>query len=1572
LPASGGDLSGSYGATTVAKIQGVAVSATVPTNGQILSYDGSSWIPAALAPTSFTGALSGDVTGTQSATAISAATVTSKPLTGYVSGAGTVAASDSILAAIQKLNGNAALMAPIASPTFTGTVVAPLIEGGTATTSPLTYRTTSGVGTTGADHIFQVGNNGATEAMRILNSGNVGIGTTAPGASLDIYSAPSAAGSGTPYTGLSSYVLTGVLSGTQSGEVRAGYLTATGWPLAGAIVTAVKGVAAKATAGNFGNVTNIYGVHASTSSTTFGTVSNSYNFYGAAPTNGIGILTNAYGLYLENITAGTTNYSIYSAGGTNYFAGNVGIGTTTPGSALEVTGQVKITGGVPGAGKVLTSDAAGLASWSAAPAGSVSGLSAASASQTLANANFSQTWNWDTVSTGSGLNLGSSSITSGTLFNTSSTSTAMTGTLGNFVLSGDNAANTGSVLKATVAGISSAAVPLMVTNSGTGMSFRVNDNGSDSDPTPFIVDNAGNVGIGTTAPSFSLDIQNPSVATTTSFRNSVYNNGPLFQFSDEGGSANTASISKSSNDATGPTLSIRKQRGTFASATDVINQDNLGSLIFSGYSGSTYFGTAKVASSVDGTFTSTQRPPARLEFYTNSANGSPTERLRIDATGNVGIGTTTPGSSLDVTGNINSSNWFTGNAIELRSAGNAATPALYFTGTGSSGIFSPAANSLAIANNNSETVRITATGNVGIGTTSPSFSLSLGDAVANDGAFMAQGYGTVGTSGQTLTVAGAGTRMFWYPKKGAFRTGAVSGTQWDNASIGNYSFAAGRNLTSSGNASFASGSGGTASGAYTSVMGFTSNAISSNAVAIGTSLTASGWNSIALGTKAQTGDGIAENGSGTYSMAIGLGAAAGAIPRVTGASSLGIFMGDQSGVDISTSQVMAILGGNVGIGTTAPGSALEVAGQVKITGGTPGAGKILTSDAAGLASWSSPAAGSVSALSAAAGTQTLANTNYAQTWNWDTLNTQNALSLGSTSITSGNLFNATSTATAMTGTLGNFALSGNNAANTGTVLKSTVTGTSSAAVPLMVTNGGTGLSLRVNDNGTDTDSTAFVVDAAGNVGIGTTAPAEKLHLNAATGPIGGKIQTGGAGDAFITLTQGVENWSIANRNSGNRLGFDYQGSDLMTVLPSGNVGIGITAPAYPLDVNATSLVASSWNDLARFSQLGTGHGFNLGYIVNSSGTDLQWTYLTTAGVGNNLSLGTQGNYQRLNIMDSTGNVGIGTTAPAEKLDINGSLLLEGTSSLKFNSDFNYINSPAGNDLEIGTNSAARVTINSSGNVGIGITTPGAKLHLNGTLTNTSSTSFLHVDDAVFQPGSAPSAGTEAYGNYTQITSAGAASLTNATMTAISAVASHNISGSIDSVVGVMGNAQNASTGTITNGVGLFADVSNVGGGTISTGIGLLVNSVAGTDKYGIYVLDATAKNVFAGSVGIGTTTPNTALEVAGGLTVAPCSNVSLTADNQTVTVGNCSAIGLDSNNATATNRTFCLTAGATGQLLYLLMGSNAAEFQDSNTTGCGGSPVQANLTGILTLGTDDTVTLIYSGTKWVEIGFSNN
>lgn len=67
--------------------------------------------------------------------------------------------------------------------TFSG---AQKIIGGTGVTSDLTLQTTTGVGAAGADMHFLVGNNGATEAVTILNSGATGINQVAPSAKLDI------------------------------------------------------------------------------------------------------------------------------------------------------------------------------------------------------------------------------------------------------------------------------------------------------------------------------------------------------------------------------------------------------------------------------------------------------------------------------------------------------------------------------------------------------------------------------------------------------------------------------------------------------------------------------------------------------------------------------------------------------------------------------------------------------------------------------------------------------------------------------------------------------------------------------------------------------------------------------------------------------------------------------------------------------------------------------------------------------------------------------------------------------------------------------------------------------------------------------------------------------------------------------------------------------------------------------------------------------------------------------------------------------------------------------------------
>lgn len=119
-----------------------------------------------------------------------------------------------------------------------------------------------------------------------------------------------------------------------------------------------------------------------------------------------------------------------------------------------------------------------------------------------------------------------------------------------------------------------------------------------------------------------------------------------------------------------------------------------------------------------------------------------------------------------------------------------------------------------------------------------------------------------------------------------------------------------------------------------------------------------------------------------------------------------------------------------------------------------------------------------------------------------------------------------------------------------------------------------------------------------------------------------------------------------------------------------------------------------------------------------------------------------------------------------------------------------------------------------------------------------------------------------------------------------------------------------------------------------------------------------------GYVGVGTTSPNTSVDVNGGLSIRPSTTVSLTADNQAVTVGNSSFLVLSSNNATATNRTFTLSSGLqSGQVLVILLTLNGAELTDSGN---------CNLASTYAMGVGDTISLIWNGSTWYETGRSNN
>lgn len=173
----------------------------------------------------------------------------------------------------------------------------------------------------------------------------------------------------------------------------------------------------------------------------------------------------------------------------------------------------------------------------------------------------------------------------------------------------------------------------------------------------------------------------------------------------------------------------------------------------------------------------------------------------------------------------------------------------------------------------SERMRITSSGNVGINTSTPNATAQLH---VDLGSSTTNGILVTGTAvSGTIPDLGGGSRMMFYPGKGAFRAGYVNGTQWDNANVGSYSTAIGYNDTAKGYASIAMGQQTTASGMNGIAMGYSTAASGGYSTAMGNNTTASGNHSTAMGFQTtasgnySTAMGNNTTASGNYSTALG-------------------------------------------------------------------------------------------------------------------------------------------------------------------------------------------------------------------------------------------------------------------------------------------------------------------------------------------------------------------------------------------------------------------------------------------------------------------------------------------------------------------------------------------------------------------------------------------------------------------------------------------------------------------------------------------------------------------------------
>src|SRR3989338_8023738 len=195
---------------------------------------------------------------------------------------------------------------------------------------------------------------------------------------------------------------------------------------------------------------------------------------------------------------------------------------------------------------------------------------------------------------------------------------------------------------------------------------------------------------------------------------------------------------------------------------------------------------------------------------------------------------------------------------------------------------------------------------------------------------------------------------------------------------------------------------------------------------------------------------------------------------------------------------------------------------------------------------------------------------------------------------------------------------------------------------------------------------ALTVYRSGNVGIGTTSPASKLHIpnvNLNSAASGLTLEGGWPWTYYKDNETNQPSWVVygdnnfyvrsvpyADRNSSD---LSTVGNIWLTIGTGGNVGIGTTGPGYGLDVVSDSYVRiGTKTNIGNFLYLNKYSSATSNNLVYQTAGIINARIRMGDGVTNRLDIddGTTGN-ERLSIRLDTGNVGIGTTGPQSKLNV---------------------------------------------------------------------------------------------------------------------------------------------------------------------------------------------------------------------------------------------------------------------------------------------------------------------------------
>jgi hypothetical protein len=357
---------------------------------------------------------------------------------------------------------------------------------------------------------------------------------------------------------------------------------------------------------------------------------------------------------------------------------------------------------------------------------------------------------------------------------------------------------------------------------------------------------SGKLGVGTDTPTYKAEVLDDTDASlnqtvlraSRQHPASGQNVQTFFQLENYGNNA-----------VAGSHLRLAFARGSRASPAAVMDGDRLGSLIYSGWDGSTFQNPAAVFGKVVGSV-SAGSVPAKLTFETgscfaNCANPR-AERMVVMPDGKVGIGTSSPQGFLHVAGpsGANIIMGFSGNSVGAGVVG--AT----ISGGGDSGSI------------NSVTANFGTVGG-GVDNTASGEVATVGGGISNTAS---GGWATVGggggndASGSNSTVGGGLINT----ASGSNSTvgGGISNTaSGSDATVGGGN----GNIASGGYATVGGGISNTASGGYATVGGGGGNTASGLAATVG-----GGGDNTASGLAATVGGGISNTAAGDFSFVVGL------------------------------------------------------------------------------------------------------------------------------------------------------------------------------------------------------------------------------------------------------------------------------------------------------------------------------------------------------------------------------------------------------------------------------------------------------------------------------------------------------------------------------------------------------------------------------------------------------------------------------------------------------------------------------------------------------------------------------